>query len=154
MVMLLHDNLLPKYKQILLLMMSKTPAEFEDKLNTAMAFMQTEDEEQLVTTLADLFSKAVVSTKPPAAAAPEQQPNKPTTLMSAANNEMDHADGDADDRDAELAYDPDYAYDADDWCDPDYTFDTDHDMDQYEVDYYGAEGYDYYDDYDNCEYEY
>ena len=96
----------------------------------------------------------MVSAKPPAEAAPEQQPNHSTTLMSAAINVMDHADGDADDRDAELAYDSDYAYDADDWCDPDYTFDTDHDMDQYEVDYYGAEGYDYYDDYDNCEYEY
>ena len=87
-------------------MMSKTPAEFEDKLSTAIAFMRTEDEEQLVTTLADLSSKAVVSAKPPTEAAPEQQPNQPTTLMSAANNEMYHADGDADDRDAELAYDP------------------------------------------------
>ena len=45
MVMLMQENLLPKYKQMLLLMCPSTPAEFEDKLSTAMAFMRHEEEE-------------------------------------------------------------------------------------------------------------
>lgn len=92
-VLTLHDNLLPKYKKILMTMDPDTPDKFKLKLSKAMA--AGDEEESVMEKLTELLAKATTSSSTESKKETENKAAKETALVASNGNQFANREHDS-----------------------------------------------------------